>query len=95
MDAEKLIFTKRHRVVLPGPAPRGDGATVARQLDAVLLSQLDPGYVIDEAVKVIAWARELTGGHVKHNAYFIGCGQVLGRRPLSAAASAVTCLASA
>lgn len=84
-SAEKIVFTMRHRVILDGTAVPGDGAAAARQLDAVLLlagfkcsagllgalSRLEPGYVIDKAVQVIGWARELAGDHVRHNAYFI------------------------
>jgi hypothetical protein len=81
---ERLIFAARHRVVLDA-APAGDGAAVARQLDAVLmcagfkcsrqllerLAGCEPKYLIDRAVQVIGWARELAGDHVKHNTYFI------------------------
>jgi hypothetical protein len=84
-SAEKIVFTMRHRVILDAAAGPGDGAAAARQLDAVLLqagfkcsagllaalSRLEPGYVIDKAVKVIGWAREMAGDHVRHNAYFI------------------------
>lgn len=84
-SAERLIFTMRHRVILDGAAVPGDGAAAARQLDAVLLqagfkcsagllaalSRLEAGYVIDKAVEVIGWARELAGDHVRHNTYFI------------------------
>ena len=84
-SAEKIVFTMRHRVILDTAAGPGDGAAAARQLDAVLLqagfkcsagllaalSRLEPGYVIDKAVEVIGWARELAGDHVRHNAYFI------------------------
>ena len=83
--AEKLVFTTRHRVVVEPGAPAGDGAAAARQFDAVLicagfkcsrqllerLAACDAGYVIDKAVTVIAWARELAGDHVRHNTYFI------------------------
>ncbi len=65
-SAEKLIFTLRHRVVLDGVIPPGDGAAAVRQLDAVLLqagftcstgllaalSRLEPGRVLDMAIKV-------------------------------------------
>lgn len=86
MDAEQLVFNARHRVCVSAPALDGlVGAVPARQLDAVLstigfkcsrelveaLACREPGYVIDTAVKVLAWARELTGAHVQHNAYFI------------------------
>ncbi|GLY65067.1 hypothetical protein Atai01_16860 [Amycolatopsis taiwanensis] len=66
--------------------PPGDGAAVARQLDATLLgvgftasrelmehvSGLEPGVAMDLAVRVIAAVRELVGDHVRHNSYFIG-----------------------
>ena len=82
--AERLIFAARHRVVLDA-APAGDGAAVARQLDAVLmcagfkcsrqllerLAACEPEYLVDKAVQVIGWARELAGDHVQHNTYFI------------------------
>lgn len=81
---ERIIFAARHRVVLDA-APAGDGAAVARQLDAVLmcagfkcsrqllerLAACEPGYLVDKAVRVIGWARELAGDHVQHNTYFI------------------------
>ena len=71
MDTLRMIFDRKHRLVLPAPAVPGPGGAAARQLDAVLmsagfkcsgellgaLSRLDPGCVIDEAVKVIGWAR--------------------------------------
>lgn len=86
MDTQRMIFDQKRRLVLPAPAPVGDGAAAARQLDAVLmsvgfkcsgellgaLSRLEPGNVIDQAVKVIGWARELAGAHVAHNTYFAG-----------------------
>lgn len=69
------------------PAPTGepgDGAVIARQLDAVLLgvgfaatrelldhvSRLRPDAAVDTAVAVFAAVRELVGDHVEHNAYF-------------------------
>lgn len=82
MDA--LIIRKTLRVpAVTGPA--GDGAPVARQLDAALLgvgftasrqllehvSGLEPGTAMDLAVRVIGAVRELVGDHVAHNAYFI------------------------
>jgi hypothetical protein len=84
MDAEQLVFARRHRVSLD-TAQGGDAVTQARQLDAVLMSAgfklsadllramsvLDPSYVIDRAVEIIGWARELAGDHVRHNTYFI------------------------
>ncbi len=83
-SVEKLIFAMRHRVILDAAAPRGDGAAAARQLDVVLmqagfkasagllaaLSRLEAGYVIDQALTLIGWARELAGDHVRHNTYF-------------------------
>jgi hypothetical protein len=83
--AEKLVFTMRQRVIVEPDAPAGDGRATARQLDAVLmcagfkcsrpllerLAACDGGYVIDKAVTVIDWARELAGDHVRHNTYFI------------------------
>jgi hypothetical protein len=89
ISAEKLVFTMRHRVVLPaddgGTASGDSGAVAARQVDAVLLqagfkcsAQLlaafgscSPEAVIDLGARVIGWARELAGDHVRHNAYFI------------------------
>ena len=85
MAAEKLVFATRHRVIVEPGAPAGDGAAAARQLDTVLmcagfkcsrqllerLAACDAGYVIDKAVTVIAWARELAGDHVRHSTYFI------------------------
>ena len=38
MDAQRMIFDRKHRLVLPVPAVPGDGAAAARQLDAVLMS---------------------------------------------------------
>lgn len=90
-SAERLIFSLRHRVVLPaaeaspGEDSRDDSAAAARQVDAVLmtagfkcsgpllsaLGARGPGQVIDLGVQLIGWARELAGGHVQHNAYFI------------------------
>jgi hypothetical protein len=96
ISAEKLIFTMRHRVVLPegsggdgatrdSVSGTGNGATVARQVDAVLMSAgfkctgellsalgaLPEGLALDGGVEIIGWARELAGDHVRHNAYFI------------------------
>jgi hypothetical protein len=65
--------------------PHGDGAAVARQLDAVLagvgftcsgellahVTALEPGTAMDLAVEVVRAARELVGDHVPHNAYFL------------------------
>jgi hypothetical protein len=87
VNVEELIFSMRHRVVLPAGDGEsgGDGTMAARQVDAVLLqagfkcsAQLltalgarDPETVIDLGARVIGWARELVGDHVRHNAYFI------------------------
>lgn len=86
MDAEQLIFARRHAVCVDIPAfDNQPGEVPARQLDAVLmplgfklsgeligaLAGRPVGYVIDTAVKVIGWARELSGAHVQHNTYFI------------------------
>lgn len=85
MDAELtgLIIERRHRVPLPASVP-GDGAVVARQLDAVLisagfkcsrdlfgwLSRADPGQVMDLGGQVIAAAWRMAGDHARHNPYF-------------------------
>jgi hypothetical protein len=85
MDTEQVVFARTHRVSLDTARDGHDAVTEARQLDAVLmstgfklsadllraLSVLDPPYVIDRAVEIIGWARELSGDHVRHNAYFI------------------------
>jgi hypothetical protein len=66
-------------------APAGDGAAVARQMDAALaaagfkadravlehVSGAEPGAAMDLAADVIAAVRGLVGDHVAHNAYFI------------------------
>lgn len=82
---EKVIIQRTLRV--PRSAgPAGDGAAVARQMDAVLagvgfkaardllehVSGLEPGRAMDLAVEVIGAVRPLVGDHVQHNAYFIG-----------------------
>lgn len=82
---DKLIIQKTLRVpARTGPA--GDGTAVARQLDAVLLDvgfsasrallehigTLAPAPAMDLAATVVSAVRELVGGHVEHNAYFIG-----------------------
>jgi hypothetical protein len=82
---EKLIIQKTLRVPTSTGAA-GDGTTVARQLDAVLLDVgfsasrallahvggLATGPALDLASTVVAAVRELVGDHVQHNAYFIG-----------------------
>ncbi|GAA0898658.1 hypothetical protein [Pseudonocardia zijingensis] len=79
----RTIVRKTLRV--PGStAPGGDGAAVARQLDAVLagvgfvadrellehVSGRAPGAATDLAVEVVGAVRELVGDHVEHNSYF-------------------------
>lgn len=85
MNAEQLVFSRRHAVTLVKGPPMGDGQAVARQLDAVLmsigfkcseplltaLSNLHPDYVIDVAVRVLGFARQEVGADKQHNVYFI------------------------
>ncbi|MFB9903579.1 hypothetical protein [Allokutzneria oryzae] len=80
---DKLIIRSTLRVPFTA-GPAGDGAAVARQMDAVLLragftasrallehvSGLEPGAAMDRAVTVVGAVRELVGDHVEHNAYF-------------------------
>jgi hypothetical protein len=82
---EKLIIQKTLRVPASSGVA-GDGAPVARQLDAALLDVgfsasralldhiggLAPEPAMDLAVAVVDAVRELVGDHVRHNAYFIG-----------------------
>lgn len=83
VDRQMLI---RRTLRVPRSAgPGGDGAGVARQLDAVLagvgfkaardllahLSALEHAAAMDLAVDVVGAVRELVGDHVQHNAYFI------------------------
>ncbi|HTJ33286.1 MAG TPA: hypothetical protein VL738_08645 [Dactylosporangium sp.] len=82
---EKLIIQKTLRVPASAGAA-GDGAPVARQLDAALLEVgfsasrallehiggLAPAPAMDLAATVVSAVRELVGDHVRHNAYFIG-----------------------
>jgi hypothetical protein len=77
------IIRRTLRVPAPTGAP-GDGAPVARQLDAVLLgvgfvatrelldhlSALRPDAAMGAAVTIIAAVREMVSDHVEHNAYF-------------------------
>jgi hypothetical protein len=79
------VIIKRTLRVPRSAAPAGDGAAVARQMDAVLagvgftaardllehVSGLEQGAALDLAVQVIGAVRELVGDHVAHNAYFI------------------------
>ena len=76
---------KRTLRVPRSTAPAGDGAAVARQMDAVLagagfkatrdllehVSGLAPGGATDLAADVVGAVRALVGDHVAHNAYFI------------------------
>ena len=85
MDAGQLVFTRTHRVCLAEHTAEHDASAQARQFDAVAmtlgfklsgdlltaLSRRDPSEVIDIAVRVLGWARELAGAHIEHNAYFI------------------------
>jgi hypothetical protein len=80
---EALVLRKSLRVEVPHE-PAGDGASAARQFDAVLmqagfkcsrrlmerLSRVSAGAVIDTALRVLPVVREMTGGHVQHNTYF-------------------------
>nr|WP_221380339.1 hypothetical protein [Actinoplanes polyasparticus] len=82
---ENRIIQKTLRVPA-GVGAAGDGAPVARQLDAALLDvgfsasrallehvgTLAPGPAMDLAATVVSAVRELVGDHVRHNAYFIG-----------------------
>ncbi|WNV86119.1 hypothetical protein [Umezawaea sp. Da 62-37] len=81
---DHVIIRKTLRVPR-AEAPAGDGAPVARQMDAVLLgvgfkatrellehvSGLEPGAAVDLAVRVIGAVRGLVGDNVRHNAYFV------------------------
>lgn len=83
-DIARLIERTRRIPRLTAAATSGEGAVVARQLDAVLatggfacsrdvidnLSAAAHGEAMDRAVAVIAAARHLVGDHVRHNAYF-------------------------
>ena len=85
MNIDELVFAARHRVMLDDCPRLGDASVITRQLDVVLvelgfklsgklfaaLSQCDPGYVLDKALRIVAQARQLSGAHVQHNAYFI------------------------
>ncbi|MEU6021776.1 hypothetical protein [Micromonospora sp. NPDC047134] len=82
---EKLII-QRTLCVPASTGTAGDGAAVARQLDAVLLDvgfsasrallehigSLAPMAAMDLAATVVSAVRELVGDHVQHNAYFLG-----------------------
>ncbi|WP_405946369.1 hypothetical protein OG588_06010 [Streptomyces prunicolor] len=80
---EPLVIRHTFRVPLP-TTPVGEGATAARQFDAVLLSVgfklsadllerlsgLSGETVVGIAVRTLGTVRELVGDHVQHNAYF-------------------------
>ncbi|MDV9177263.1 hypothetical protein R6V09_44955 [Streptomyces sp. W16] len=81
---EPLVI--RHTLRVPTPTgPTGEGATVARQFDAVLLSvgfKLSPELlerlsglaeetVAGIAARTLRTVREMAGDHVPHNVYFI------------------------
>jgi hypothetical protein len=80
---EPLVIRHTFRVPLP-TTPVGEGATAARQFDAVLLSVgfklsadllerlsgLSEETVVGIAVRTLGTVRELVGDHVQHNAYF-------------------------
>ncbi|MFK0244567.1 hypothetical protein ACIQUM_07700 [Amycolatopsis azurea] len=82
MNARTII--KRTLRVPRSPSAAGDGAAVARQMDAVLavagfkatrellehVTGLEPGAAMDLAVDVVAAVRELVGDHARHNPYF-------------------------
>lgn len=84
MTDVKVLIRKTSRVPRSAGQP-GDGARVARQMDAALtgvgfkasgellghVSELEPGAAMDLAVEVIGAVRELVGDHVPHNSYFI------------------------
>ena len=83
MDLNQAVIARHGRVPLPEPVP-GNGATVARQLDAALvsagfklsrdlfeeLSRRETGQVLDIGVGVLGAARAMAGDHVRHNPYF-------------------------
>jgi hypothetical protein len=81
---EPLVI--RHTLRVPTPTgPVGEGATVARQFDAVLLSvgfKLSPELlerlsglaeetVAGIAARTLRTVREMVGDHVRHNVYFV------------------------
>lgn len=83
-DIEEIIVRRTLRVPVP-EGPFGDGSAVVRQFDVALmdagyklsddlfakLSHLEPGAVIDLAVRTLATVRKMVGDHVQHNVYFI------------------------
>ncbi|MFC4909399.1 TerD family protein [Actinomadura gamaensis] len=83
-DLEALVLRHTRRVPVPD-GPAGDGAGMARRLDAALmeagfklsgellaaLSRLDERTVVSLAVRTLATVRGMVGDHVRHNSYFI------------------------
>ncbi|MFD4538056.1 hypothetical protein ACFWNL_37165 [Kitasatospora sp. NPDC058397] len=84
---EPIVVRHTHRLPAPSRpgAPAGQGAVVARQFDAALmsvgfklsadlleyLSGLPEATVVDTAARTLGTVRESVGDHVGHNAYFI------------------------
>ncbi|WP_329453559.1 hypothetical protein OG894_44280 (plasmid) [Streptomyces sp. NBC_01724] len=81
---ESLVV--RHTRRLPAPSgPAGQGSVAARQFDAALmsvgfklsaavlerLSGLSEETVVDTAARTLESVREMVGGHVQHNVYFV------------------------
>jgi hypothetical protein len=80
-----ITLIERTLRVPRGTGPAGDGAAVARQLDATLagvgfmcsevllrhVAELAPGPAMDLATAVVAAVRRAVGDHVQHNAYFV------------------------
>ncbi|MGW0084790.1 hypothetical protein [Streptomyces sp. NPDC003393] len=81
---DSLVLRHTHRILAPA-GPAGEGAVVARQFDAALmsvgfklsaemlehLSALSEAMVVRTAVRTLETVREMVGDHVRHNAYFI------------------------
>ncbi|WP_030389682.1 TerD family protein [Streptomyces sp. NRRL S-241] len=81
---EPLVIRHTHRIPRP-TGPVGEGAVVAQQFDAALmsvgfklsaellahLSGLAEGAVVETAVRTLGTVREMVGDHVRHNVYFI------------------------
>ncbi|NEA29345.1 hypothetical protein G3I70_43595, partial [Actinomadura bangladeshensis] len=82
-ELEEIVVRHTHRIPAP-EGPSGDGATVARQFDAALmsvgfklsgdalsaLSGFSEQTVRGVAVRTLATVREMVGDHVRHNTYF-------------------------
>ncbi|MES9537623.1 hypothetical protein [Actinomadura sp. NPDC000600] len=80
---EALVVRNTHRIPAPS-GPSGEGAAVARQFDAALmsagfklsgdvlraLSGLSEQTVRSLAVRTLATVRDMAGDHVRHNSYF-------------------------